>query len=85
MSTIYDRLARRKKLCELGGPFTHAFYNFITDFFTDEYLFDVSKFKEKVLVIDEKDDLLEYIDQNYNRQTLSLMKRIIAVNNLKEL
>lgn len=33
MSTVYDRVARRKRLCELGKPFTYAFYNFITDFF----------------------------------------------------
>ena len=85
MSTVYDRLARRKRLSELGGAFTYTFYNFITDFLTYECLFDVSKFKEKVLIIDDKEDLLEYINQNYNRQTLSLMKRIIAVNNIKEL
>jgi hypothetical protein len=85
VSNVYDRLARRKKLCELGKPFTYTFYNFITDFFTDDCLFDISKFKDKVLIIDEKEDLLVYIDKNYNRQTLSLMKRILAINNIKEL
>jgi hypothetical protein len=85
MSTVYDRLARRKRLCELGKPFTPTFYNFITDFFTDECFFDVEKFKEKVLGISEKDDLLEYIDSRYSKQTVTLMKRILAVNTIKEL
>lgn len=85
MSTVYDRVARHRKLSNLGVLFTPVFYNFITDFFTDEYFFDVSKFKEKVLGIGEKDDLLEYIDSKYSKQTLSLMKQILAVNNLKEI
>jgi|LakMenE18May11ns_1017448.scaffolds.fasta_scaffold6076703_1 hypothetical protein len=85
MSTIYDRVARRKKLCELGKYFTPVFYNFITDFFTDEYKFDVSKFKDKVLGINEKDDLLEYIESTYSKQTVILIKKILAVNNMKEI
>lgn len=80
MSTIYDRLARRKKLCELGKPFTHTFYNFITDFLTDEYYFDVGKFKDKVLGIHAKDDVIEYVKVRYNKQTVSLMKQILALN-----
>lgn len=80
MSTIYDRSARRKKLCELGKPFTYAFYNFITDFLTDECFFDVDKFKDKVLEIHVKDDVLEYVKEHYNKQTVSLMKKILALN-----
>lgn len=80
MSTIYERLNRRKKLCELGNQFTLSFYNFITDFLTDEFYFDEAKFKEKVLYIHTNDNLLNYIDKHYNKQTLKLMEKILKFN-----
>ncbi len=83
MSTIYEKLYRRKKLCELGPKFTNAFYNFIPDFLDDEYFFDVEKFKEKVVGLSEKDDLMEYIENRYNKDTLKLMKSILAINDRK--
>ena len=83
MSTIYEKLHRRKKLCELGPGFTKAFYNFITDFLDDDYFFDVGKFKEKVVSISEKDDLLDYISDRYNKDTVKLIKKILIINDEK--
>jgi hypothetical protein len=80
MSTIYDKLVRRKKICEFGPPFTHFFYNFIVDFITDECTFDVRKFKEKVLHISEKEDLLTYIEANYNKDAVKLIRNLLLIN-----
>lgn len=79
MSTIYDRQVRRRKLNYYGNQFTGTFYNFITDFITDDCFFDVAKFKEKVLQIHEKTDLVSYIDEHYNKQTGKLIRSILAV------
>lgn len=85
MTTIYEKQYRRKKLCELGPKFTKAFYNFIPDFIDDNAFFDVRKFKEKVVGLSDKDDLIEYIDNRYNKDTLKLIKTILAYNDKKYL